>query len=253
MPPIFFHMAAARDLRLRLATSCVDDEAGAYYLGATTPDIRVLTRGDRRDTHYFDLDSFDHQDSVEAFFRDQRQLTEADSLDAQTAAFVAGYITHLVLDETYITTVYRPHFGQLSALGGDDSANMMDRLLQYELDRQRRERGEAVAEIRSALADCSLAVDVGFLDADTLRRWQQVAIDMTRHPPTWERFRNQGGRHLRQAWMEDPTAYERFLETIPELLERTIRHVSTAHVDAFLEQSHERALRAVERYLGCAS
>ncbi len=253
MPPIFFHMAAARDVGQGLEVKPITAESGAYYLGATTPDIRVLTRGDRRDTHFFDLDSLAHQDSVEEFFKSNAHLADADRLDAQTAAFVAGYITHLVLDETYIESMYRPHFGQLSALGGSDQANMMDRLLQFELDRRRREQRGDVDEIRDALSGCALAVDVGFLDSETLHRWQEVAIDLTRHPPDWERFKFQGGRHLRQTWMDDPAAYRNFLETIPDLLQDTIRHVSTAHVDSFLEQSRERAREAVERYLGCAS
>lgn len=251
MPPIFMHMATARDIREALGSALLDAERGAYYLGATTPDIRVLTRGNRRDTHFFDLETLEHQDSVEEFFRTHRQLADADQLDAQTAAFISGYVTHLVLDESYIVSMYRPYFGQLSTLGGDLNANMMDRLLQYELDRQRREAGHEVNEIRESLAGCSLAVDVGFLDSETLERWLEVAIDQTRHPPSWERFRNQGGRHLGQDWIEDPQAYAEFLKTIPDLLQRTLDHVSTAQVDAFLEQSRARAQRIVERYLGC--
>ncbi len=250
MPPIYLHMASARDIRLQLCQASVDADRGAYYLGATTPDIRVLTRGDRRDTHFFDLDRLEHQDSAEAFLRTHGHLAEPDKLDAQTVAFVCGYLTHLVLDETYIISMYRPYFGQLSALGGDLNANMMDRLLQFELDRRRREAGEERDEIREALEGCSLSLDVGFLDSETLRRWQEVAIDQTRHPPDWRRFRNQGGRHLRQGWMEDAEQYDDFLERIPDLLQRTIDHVSTAQVDAFVEQSKARALRVVESYLG---
>src|SRR5689334_16994905 len=122
MPPIFFHMAAAHDIGQGVSDAALAGERGAYYLGATTPDIRVLTRGDRRDTHYFDLDCLDHQDSVEAFFEANAGLADVDVLDPQTRAFVAGYITHLVLDETYIESMYRPHFGQLSALGGNEQA-----------------------------------------------------------------------------------------------------------------------------------
>jgi len=251
MPPIFFHMAAAKDIRHQIGAGSVETDPGAYYLGATTPDIRVLTRGDRRDTHFFDLDCFEHQDSVTEFFRTQSHLAAAERLDEQTAAFVSGYLTHLVLDECYIVSMYRPHFGQLSALGGDLQANMMDRLLQYELDRQRRCQTSDVEEIRGALASCLLSVDVGFLDSETLKKWQQVAIDLTRHPPDWERFRFQGGRHLRQAWMDEPGAYAEFLKTVPDLLQRTIDHVSTAEVDAFLERSRDRARQTLERYLGC--
>src|SRR5436309_10167309 len=164
MPPIFMHMATARDIREELAHALIDRERGAFYLGATTPDIRVLTRGDRRDTHFFDLETLEHQDSVEEFFRTYPHLIAPERLAEQTAAFVAGYVTHLVLDETYIVSMYRPYFGQLSALGGDLNANMMDRLLQYELNRRRLETQEHVDEVRDALAGCSVAVHVGFPD-----------------------------------------------------------------------------------------
>lgn len=251
MPPIFLHMALARDIE-RAAALPVSAEEGAYYLGASTPDIRVLTRGDRRDTHFFDLDVMQHQDSTAAFFAANGDLADAGRLDGQTVAFVCGYVTHLVLDERYIEGVYRPHFGQLSALGGSHDANLMDRMLQYELDRRRRENRGEVDEIRAALAGCSLRVDVGFLDSETLRRWQQVAIDITRHPPDWERFRFQGGRHLGKGWADDPDSYAVFLQQVPGLLEQTIRHVSTQHVDAYLDEARALSGETIRRYLECS-
>jgi hypothetical protein len=250
VPPIFLHMAMARDVRLLLGSRTVDAQPGAYYLGATSPDIRVLTRWEREQTHFFRLDELEHQDSIAAMFAAHPYLADASRLNAETAAWVAGYIGHLALDEMWITQVYRPYFGQLSALGGQGQADAMDRVLQYELDRRRREETDAAAEIRAALERSSLAIHAGFLDSDTLRRWLEVAIDQTRHPPTWDRFKYQGGRHLRRAGIDSEEALERFIETVPEVLERTLRHVSTAHVDAYLERARERALRAAERYLG---
>src|SRR3712207_134164 len=166
MPPIFLHMAIARDIERRLGQAAITDERGAYYLGATTPDIRVLTREDRARTHFFDLNVYDHQDSVAELFRQHPDLAKPEHLSSETAAFMAGYLTHLSLDERYIYDVYRPYFGQHSALGGDLVANTMDRLLQFELDRQRREDVTTAVEIREALEGCSLAIDVGFLDSE---------------------------------------------------------------------------------------
>jgi hypothetical protein len=245
-------MAMARDVRDQLGSEAIAAAPGAYFLGSTSPDIRVLTRADRKETHFFDIHDSGHQDSVATMLDVHPHLRKIDALSTETVAFVAGYIGHLALDETWVTEVYRPHFGQLSALGGDSQANVMDRVLQYELDRRRREDPDAAAEIRAALEGCSLAIDVGFLDSDTLRRWLDVAVDMTRHPPTWERFRFQGGRHLRSAGIDSDEALNAWLEQVPDVLERTIRHVSTAHIDAYLEQSAERALRVAARYLGKA-
>ncbi len=243
-------MAMARDVAQRLGGSPVMAQPGAYFLGSTSPDIRVLTRWERERTHFFDLAVTAHQDSVAAMFAEHSHLADAANLDPAPAAWVAGYIGHLALDETWITAVYRPHFGQLSALGGGAQANIMDRVLQYELDRRRREDPELSTGIRSALESCSLAFDVGFLDSETLKRWLDVAIDITRHPPTWDRFKFQGGRHLRGSGLESDDAIDRFVQEIPDVLERTIRHVSTAHIDAYIEQASERALEAAERFFG---
>ena len=250
MPPIFLHMAMARDVQAAVESAALNEHPGAYYLGATTPDIRVLTRWDRSRTHFFDLDVFEHQDSVAELFAQHPELAKPEHLSPETVAFVAGYVTHLCLDERYINDVYRPYFGQQSALGGSLAANMMDRLLQFELDRRRREDPEASAQIREALEGCSLAIHVGFLDSETLAKWLQVAIDQTRHPPDWRRFRYQGGRHLPGVNLESDEALDAFLQRVPELLQQTMEHVSTKQVDAYLEQATESASVAVRRYLG---
>lgn len=249
MPPIFLHMAMAGDVLTGVGHPVLQEETGHYYFGATTPDIRVLTRRDRSETHFFDLNKHEHQDSVAAFFETHSHLAAPEALSPATVAFVAGYICHLALDERYIYDVYRPHFSQQSTLGGNHQAMLMDRLLQYELDRRRREDPEHSAAIRAALEGCSLAADVGFLDRETLERWLQVAIDQTRHPPDWRRFRNQGGRHVPGLNLESDEDLNTFLQRVPELLEQTIHHVSTAQVDAYVEQSTEAAANAIRTYL----
>lgn len=252
MPPIFLHMAMASDIAQHLCTPALDQQRGPYIFGATSPDIRVITRWERERTHFFDLNILEHQDSVAAFFAAHPELSDAGRLDPATVAFISGYISHLALDETWILQIYRPYFGQLSALGGNLTANTMDRILQFELERRRRSEREGVAEIHEALATCSLALDVGFLDSETLQRWREIALDQTSYPADWERFRYQGSRHLRAIGVETPEQWEQFRESIPDLLQKTINHVSTAEVDAFLEQSTERAQREIERFLGVA-
>jgi hypothetical protein len=249
MPPIFLHMAMARDIQERLGAATVAAATGAYYLGATTPDIRVITKWERERTHFFRLDVYDHQDSVAAFFAAYPELARPDHLSPETVAFVCGYVSHLCLDERYIYDVYRPYFGQQSALGGDLAANTMDRLLQFELDRRRREDTAGSAAIRDALEGCSLTIDVGFLDRQTLERWLQVSIDQTRHPPDWRRFRYQGGRHLPGVNLESDDDLDQFLERVPELLRQTIEHVSTARVDAYVEEATECSAEVIRRYL----
>ena len=76
MPPITLHMILANRLAEGLAIPELAAMRGPYLLGATAPDIRVITRTNRRETHFFDVAVFDHQDSVSAFFGAQGHLAD---------------------------------------------------------------------------------------------------------------------------------------------------------------------------------
>ncbi len=252
MPPITLHMVVARQVALDLGRSDLPADSGAYLLGATSPDIRVLTRQDRYSTHFFDLNQHNHQDSVAAFLSACSHLAAPERLNAPTRAWAAGYISHLVLDEQYITAVYRPHFLRHDDLGGAIRANVMDRLLQFDLDRRYGSDPQLKAAICDALA-CTIAdIDTGFIDADTLERWRQVSRDVAARNLDWDRARAMIANHLRFAGLEDRETLDGFLDSLPELLDETIAHVTNAEVEAFVQRATETARAAVERYLGCA-
>ena len=58
MPPITLHMVLANRIAEGLEYADIDSSLGEYFLGATSPDIRVLTRQGREETHFFDLDEY---------------------------------------------------------------------------------------------------------------------------------------------------------------------------------------------------
>ncbi len=251
MPPLVLHTAIAKNVADSLRLGLLDDERGSLYLGATAPDIRVVTRWERARTHFFDLNNFDEQDGVAAFFDAYPSLTGG-CLEAPVRAFVAGYVTHLVMDERWISSVYRPHFGERSPLGGDLRANIMDRAMQFSLDREKRSDRALMGHVLSEVARCDLALEIDFIDGDTLRRWQEVMLDVVNHPPDWERFRYVAGRHLREAGIESPEAFQEFVRSLPDLVEETLRYLTEERVQAFAEESRDRALEAVKEYLECA-
>ena len=251
MPPITLHMILARRLAEALPEDSLPSESGHYLLGATAPDIRILTRADRRTTHFFDLSVFDHQDSVAGFFEAQDHLADPSRLNDETRAFVAGYLTHLVLDEQYITGIYRRFFYPHDTMGGPLRANVMDRLLQFEL-----ERAHGDAELRGNLCDalaCTIdTIDAGFVDGETLERWRQVARDIAERGMDWDRARGMIENHLRRSGLDDSDGeLSGFLDSLPDLLGETIGHVTSVEVDAFIERSTGAAAAAVARYLEC--
>src|SRR3990172_4780260 len=234
MPPLGLHMTVARDLARELKQPAIEAERGAYYLGATTPDIRIITRWDRARTHFFDLNEFEQQNGVHRLFEQEPALLDVSSLNPATAAFVAGYISHLVMDERYICEIYRPVFGERSQLGGDVRANIMDRVLQFELDRRDREDGARVDEIRTALAESAVEVSVGFIARDQLLEWRKISVDVLSHPPTWDRFHRLAGRYLAAAGIEGDEQMQRFMDDVPALLDRTIECVGTERIREYL-------------------
>ena len=249
MPPLGMHMTLARELARQLGRSAIESDPGAYYLGATTPDIRVITRWERARTHFFDLDRFDEQSGVASIFATYPDLATPAQLNDSTMAFLCGYISHLEMDEAWIVEIYRPCFGERSPLGGDVLANLLDRVLQYELDRREREDRTVVQEIRDELLASACDVAVGFIDQETLLRWREVSADVLCQAPEWDRFGRIAGRHLRAYGVESEADLAHFLRNIPDLLDQSIRQVTPERLDAFQERSRRRAVEAIREYL----
>lgn len=249
MPSLGSHLASARVLAARLGHGSIDADRGAYYLGATAPDIRVLTRLDREHTHFFTLDDFRDQDSVERLFSEHPHLRDAVVLDATTRAFMAGYLTHLLMDQRYIERIYREFFGAASTYRGDPRGNILDRLLQYEMDRREREDMSAMDEIREALAGTNAAADIGFIERATLHQWHAVACDIAAQPPTWDRFERIASRHLPAAGIDTDEAMEQFYRDLPELLKETIDHVTEERMREFIDLTVEDSTNRLREYL----
>jgi Zinc dependent phospholipase C len=251
MPPITLHMVLARQIAIDLGHESLNPDSGHYLLGATTPDIRVITKQDRNSTHFFDLNEHAHQDSVAGFFAAHSALSRPEKLNPETRSFVSGYISHLVMDEQYITGIYRPFFARHDELGGTIRANVMDRLLQFDLDRTLGNDAGLKRDLCDALSCTVESIDAGFVDAETLERWRLVSFDVAQREMDWERMRTMIGNHLRHAGLEQGETLTTFLDSLPELMDATIAHITSAEVDAFVQRSTEAARAAVERYLAC--
>lgn len=252
MPPLALHTVVAKEIADRLRHPILEAERGHLYLGSTTPDIRVITRWDRRDTHFFDLSCFEEQSGVAELLRTHPELADIGKLSPPTVAFMAGYISHLVMDETWINDVYRPFFGERSPLGGALRANIMDRALQFALDSERRGDRQLMAHVLAAVAGSDLGVEVGFIDGETLGRWRQVIVDIVKMPPDWQRFRYLAGRHLQEAEIDTPEAFAEFLKDLPDIVAETKKYLTPGRIEAFMADSLRLGLAWIKEYLGCA-
>ena len=242
-------MILARELACELTAPVLDAERGAYYLGATTPDIRVLTQWDRARTHFFDLHDFEEQNGVQRLFEQEPALGDAAAVSAATAAFVAGYISHLVLDEDYITQIYRPLFGERSPLHADATADVLDKALQWDIDRAARGDGPLAEEIKRALIESAIEVDIDFIARETLLKWRDVSSDVIGTPPTIDRLVRFLQRRLPELQFETDAHRASFADGVPALLDRAWQHVGAERVQDYLSSAKSRARRTVKEYL----
>lgn len=252
MPPLVTHMLAAVRAGQQIHTDqfALNGDNGEFLLGATTPDIRVLTRWDRERTHFFDIYSDEHQDCVENFFSAHHSFRDPSHLSDETRAWVAGYLTHVIIDQEYVLQIYRPYFGSRSLLGGSSYANLLDRVLQYELDRRERESSERMNELRQALFASAVEIDAGFVDRPLLEQWRDTTAAMTEHPADWERFSFIASRHLRSAGIDSESGLREFMESIPELLDDALSHVDQQTLDGFFESTIDRTAAVLRDWLG---
>ena len=257
MPPLSLHTSLARRIAERLRTAVLDDERGNLFLGATAPDIRVITRWERSRTHFFDLNNFEHQDAVAGFFGANPSLADAAAVSQPTCAFIAGYVSHLVMDANWIAHIYRPFFGRDSKLGGDLRANILDRAMQFSLDSDTRDDDELMAEVTEAVARCDLDMDIDFIDKESLHKWRQVVADFAQTRPDWDRFKSRIRRHIADTDAGGNGEHEgeelaELARSLPDLVDESLRYLSRERLNEWMDESLEESVAAVREYLRCA-
>ncbi len=248
MPSLGSHMARARTIADQLRHPAIDADRGSYYFGSSAPDIRVITRRDRSETHFFDLDDLAAQDSIEAMLDAHPQLRAVGGLDPGTLAFMAGYLTHLAMDEVYIETMYREFFGARSPMRDDKRAPVLDRALQFEMNRRDLEDEEVMSEIKTSLEVCRTANAVPFIPDDQLPRWREVVIDFASQGPTWDRFPRMMNIHLQRAGFSDEQIDD-LSRNASDLVHESLSYVGEARVQEFLDLAMERSRERLREYL----
>ena len=184
---------------------------------------------------------------VEAMFAAHPELMNAAEHDGPMRAFIAGYITHLMADESYIVKMFRPYFGKPDSFETDAMAKVWDRALQLDFDRTVWD--EVMDSVKGVDADPA-NVHIEFLPQEDLEQWKEWVARVMSGGFSWERLRFMARRI--SAGDERHPAYtyaERFVQSVDESLDVLYDHVPRSHVTEFRDEAVETIVASLRDYL----
>ena len=250
MPNLPMHIYLANQVAEQLDCSYVYDNLGSYFLGSTTPDIRAMTKWPREQTHFAPLSVEEVGTGARTMFRMHPELSQ--DMSHATRAFLAGYVSHLAADEVWITSVFRPHFDtalEESRITDDEvEANIWDRALQLDMDRQTLPQLNSQTHPQELLACSDQDVSVPFLDDSVLTEWKDWVGRFMGWEFTWDRLK----RALNRMYRDDEDVQrtvDRFLEGMPRSLEQVYEKVPEGEVTAYEQRAVTATIAQVREFV----
>jgi len=112
MPNAETHLAAACNLlaqpeiKADFGWLAADAPHAAFLLGSISPDARAISGQAREATHFFTIPPADTRPAPDVMLADWPALAAAH--DTTQAAFIAGYMTHLIMDQAWVEMIVMP-------------------------------------------------------------------------------------------------------------------------------------------------
>ena len=250
MPNLPMHIFLCQQVAEELDWGYAHDHPGAAYLGSTAPDIRAMTKWDRVRTHFSDLTVSEVGSGVRKMFELHPQLAGADNgLTPNTRAFLLGYVSHLVADEVWITTMFRPHFGSEQRVTSSDvESHIWDRALQLDMDNHVLSGNERLSDQNAAIAAVEEMPALEFLQDELIDEWRGWVARLLGWDFTWERLKRALNRMYRDN--EDvQVVVDGFLADMPNSLERVYERIPRELIETYRRRVVDETKVQAREYL----
>ena len=250
MPNLPMHIYLCQQVATELDWGYAHDHPGAAYLGSTTPDIRAMTKWERERTHFSDLSVNEIGAGVRKMFTLYPQLAGSDNgLTPQTRSFLLGYVSHLVADEVWITTMFRPHFDPANRITDTAvDAHIWDRALQLDMDNSVLAGNGGLTAENDAIAALEQMPALEFLQDALVDEWRGWVARLLGWDFTWERLK----RALNRMYRDNDAvqqAVDGFLANMPRSLERVYEHVPHTLIDDYRRRVIDETKAQAREYL----
>lgn len=219
----------------------------AYLFGSTAPDIRAITKKDRSVYHFVALDFSEVGEGPENLTREYPSWSDLSNTSAESRAFIAGYVSHLILDETWITKMFRPYFENSHMFPRRFQALVMDRAMQLELDR------EYWGSMKPHLADIQkyrVDLDIDFLNGEPLNSWRDWILRLLGADFSWDRLLFMAKRIAKGKDSHPAIAYaEEFISDPEQSIENMLNGLPKGILHDFEELATNNIVNSVNRFI----
>ena len=219
MPNLTAHIDIALECLAYLQLPVVERNLGPFLLGSCSPDIRIITHGRRDVTHFAPVSNQVIGAGARSMFEAYPDLADLASRSERTQAFLAGYISHLIADESWIIKIYRPYFGNRDVFEDEVVANITDRAMQLDMDRLAVDKRDGMTQARDHLAYAHTGVEVEFLDQDILAQFQGRVSDALQRQFDWGRLLFMARRQYPEEHGPAQAFAQEFVDGLPGSLE----------------------------------
>lgn len=252
MPNLPMHIHLAHQVAEQLDRGYLYDHVGSFYLGATSPDIRAMTKWPREQTHFAPLSVREVGAGARNMFRQYPELAGADAQSPATRAFLLGYVCHLAADEVWITTVYRPNFdtaSQETRLTHDQvQADLWDRALQLDLDRQSLPDVRGPLDAGHAVSCGDQGVAITFFEDGLLSQWKERVAGFVGREFDWSRLKFALNRMYRDN-AEVQQTVDQFLARMPRSLDEVYQKIPAAQIETYRQQAIAATITHAQEFL----
>jgi len=224
------------------AHALLDAQRAAFLFGNTAPDVQTVSGQPREATHFFHVPLRSGRPAHAILFEAHPNLARPERLPPAHAAFLAGYIAHLLLDVTWLRSVFTPVFGPDAGWG-----HFRDRLFLHNVLRawcDRRDQTRLAPGAGESLAGVTPDHWLPFTGDEHLRRWRDVLVEQFTPGATIRTV-----EVFAQRGQVAPEEFERVLESEERLSDLIFSHLPRPAIDEFYERGLADSATLVAEYL----
>jgi len=189
MPTPFQHLIYAKAVLEAPALpevlrASLNGAAGAFLLGNTAGDVQTLTGQRRVETHFYEIPPATTPRAWEALLRAYPALSDPERLPREQAAFVSGYLLHLVWDERWAWDIFCPFYLYSDTWSDIHTFSVHHNALRVLMDREAEKALQAAPEILAWLRQASPKGWLPFVPDEALTQWRDWIIAQLEAPET---------------------------------------------------------------------